>query len=107
MKLRALRIALSLFFAVNIAEPFSHASSAKEQRESQAEHNTYSSKIALTYNYRFGEAHPFSPSNIETRDGAFIDAKDFPTAQYCGHCHQEAHAQWRRLTPTQTERPGI
>ena len=57
------------------------------------ERDTYYGKAAKSYNYRFGVAHPFLPSNIETKDGQFIDPKIFLTAQYCGHCHQEAHAQ--------------
>ena len=28
--------------------------------------------------------------------GQFMSPKSFPTAQYCGHCHQEAYHQWRQ-----------
>ena len=30
------------------------------------------------------------------RGASFISAGSFPTAAYCGHCHQEAHAEWRQ-----------
>src|SRR4051812_24074382 len=56
----------------------------------------YSQKIAKEYTYRFGADHPFLPSNMTTDTGEFIDPKSFPTAKYCGHCHQEAHTQWRQ-----------
>jgi hypothetical protein len=66
--------------------------------------SAYSSKVIAGYNFRFGQGHPFLPSNIETNDGDFINPKDFPTAQYCGHCHQEAHAQWRQSAHSNSNR---
>ena len=42
------------------------------------------------------EGRPFLPSNATTDTGEFIDPKSFPTAKYCGHCHQQAHAEWRQ-----------
>ena len=38
---------------------------------------------------------PFLPSNATSRDGQFMNPKSFATAQYCGHCHQEAYHEWR------------
>ncbi|QMV18619.1 tetratricopeptide repeat protein [Granulicella sp. 5B5] len=64
----------------------------------------YNKKIAAIYNYKFGEQHPFYPSNATTDTGAFIDPKDFPTAAYCGHCHQAAHAQWRESAHSNSNR---
>jgi tetratricopeptide (TPR) repeat protein len=52
--------------------------------------------IASRYNYAFGKDTPFLPSNATTSTGQFISPKSFPTAQYCGHCHQEAYRQWRQ-----------
>ncbi|MGA2535501.1 MAG: tetratricopeptide repeat protein, partial [Terracidiphilus sp.] len=51
--------------------------------------------IASHYNYSFGKDTPFLPSNATDSNGQFISPKAFPTAQYCGHCHQEAYHQWR------------
>ena len=65
---------------------------------------TYNAKIAATYNYRYGKDHPFLPSNMATEDGQFFDPKDFPTAQYCGHCHQESHKQWRQSAHSNSNR---
>jgi tetratricopeptide (TPR) repeat protein len=52
--------------------------------------------VAARYNYAFGEESPFLPSNATTVDGQFWSPKVFPTAEYCGHCHQEAYHQWRQ-----------
>jgi hypothetical protein len=70
-------------------------------------HDTYSDKIADSYNYRFGKDHPFLPSNIQTGNGEFINPKNFPTAQYCGHCHQEAHSQWRQSAHSNSNRASL
>jgi tetratricopeptide (TPR) repeat protein len=52
--------------------------------------------VASRYNYAFGKDTPFLPSNATTVNGQFWSPKAFPTAQYCGHCHQEAYHQWRQ-----------
>jgi tetratricopeptide (TPR) repeat protein len=52
--------------------------------------------VALRYNYAFGKDTPFLPSNATSSNGQFLSPKSFPTAQYCGHCHQEAYRQWRQ-----------
>ena len=66
--------------------------------------HAYSEKVAATYNNRFGTGH-FLPSYATTEDGEFMDPKSFPTAQYCGHCHQEAYAQWRQSAHSNSNRP--
>ena len=66
-----------------------------ENAEHSAARTAYSQKIAATYNYRYGKEHPFLPSNMTTDNGEFIQPADFLTAQYCGHCHQASHQQWR------------
>jgi Flp pilus assembly protein TadD/thiol-disulfide isomerase/thioredoxin len=52
--------------------------------------------VAGHYSFRFGADSPFLPSNATTDTGEFIDSKSFLTAKYCGHCHQEAYAEWRQ-----------
>ena len=51
--------------------------------------------VAFRYNYAFGKDSPFLPSFATSSNGQFMSPKGFPTAQYCGHCHQEAYHQWR------------
>ena len=52
--------------------------------------------VSARYNYAFGKDTPFLPSNATSSNGQFLSPKSFPTAQYCGHCHQEAYRQWRQ-----------
>ena len=67
--------------------------------------HAYSEKIAAGYNNRFGATTHFLPSLATTDTGEFIDPKNFATAKYCGHCHQEAHAQWRQSAHSNSNRP--
>ena len=66
--------------------------------------HAYSERIAATYNYLYGKEHPFWPSNAATDTGEFIDPTSVPTAAYCGHCHQEAHTQWRESAHSNSNR---
>jgi Tfp pilus assembly protein PilF len=75
-----------------------------EADEAAAARQAYNDKIAAKYNFRFGRARPFLPSNLTTDTGAFIDPKLFQTADYCGHCHQEAHQQWRESAHSNANR---
>ena len=104
----------SLFYGVLLFAAFALVSSAGTPRsvtagtdsDAAAEaRSAYSQKAATKYSYRFGEEHPFLPSNLRTDNGEFIDPKSFPTAQYCSHCHQEAHAQWRQSAHSNSNRP--
>jgi tetratricopeptide (TPR) repeat protein len=52
--------------------------------------------VSARYNYAFGKDNPFLPSNATSSNGQFLSPKSFYTAQYCGHCHQEAYHQWRQ-----------
>jgi tetratricopeptide (TPR) repeat protein len=52
--------------------------------------------VASRYNYAFGKDTPFIPSNATSSTGQFVSPKSFYTAEYCGHCHQEAYHQWRQ-----------
>jgi tetratricopeptide (TPR) repeat protein len=56
----------------------------------------FHNSIAARYNYAFGKESPFLPSNAMTVNGQFVSPKSFYTAEYCGHCHQEAYHQWRQ-----------
>ena len=56
----------------------------------------YTQSISEHYNFHFGADKPFLPSSATTETGGFISPRSFPTAAYCGHCHQEAHAEWRQ-----------
>jgi len=63
--------------------------------DAAAARHLYSARIAKGYDYRMGADRPFLPSNATTDTGEFLDPRSFPTAAYCGHCHQQSLHQWR------------
>lgn len=70
-----------------------------------ADAGTYSQQTSQHYNFRFGAGHPFLPSNATTESGGFVDPKSFLSAKYCGHCHQQAYAEWRQTAHANSFRP--
>ncbi len=70
--------------------------SAYADDDAAAQRAIYSQDVAEHYRWTFGADRPFLPSNATTDTGQFIDPKSFPTAKYCGHCHQQAYAEWRQ-----------
>jgi tetratricopeptide (TPR) repeat protein len=64
--------------------------------DAAAQGSTYSQNIAAHYSMPFAQDKPFLPSIATTQTGEFIDPKSFPTAEYCGHCHQQVYAEWRQ-----------
>ena len=86
-------------FTVKAVRAGSEVDAAAEARQA------YTQRVAATYNKRFGEKNYFLPSNATTDTGEFLDPKSFPTAKYCGHCHEEAHAEWRQSAHSNSNRP--
>jgi Flp pilus assembly protein TadD len=70
--------------------------SAYAASDAAAQRSEYSQNVGAHYKMPFVAGRPFFPSNATTDTGEFIDPKSFPTAEYCGHCHQQAHADWRQ-----------
>lgn len=66
------------------------------QSGESAEGKNYSDQIRKTYNYLFGKDNFSLPGNAATEGNEFIEPGAFPTAEYCGHCHEEAYHQWRQ-----------
>jgi tetratricopeptide (TPR) repeat protein/thiol-disulfide isomerase/thioredoxin len=95
---RALPVAGALLLAVGLClQPWSvKPAHAAADDTTPAPRPPYSQSVSEHYNYRFGADEPFLPSNAATDTGRFIDPKGFLPASYCGHCHQEAHAEWRQ-----------
>lgn len=98
-------VLLILFLSAGASCLFHAAHASSEDDAAAAAHATYVKKVASYYNYRFGATTPFLPSYATTEDGQFIDPKLFPTAKYCGHCHEEAHQQWRESAHSNSNRP--
>ena len=56
----------------------------------------YGSKVSETYNFHFGPQNIALPGNAAIEGNSFIQPGAFPKAEYCGHCHPQAYAQWRQ-----------
>lgn len=56
----------------------------------------YAAKVAKSYNFAFGAGNISTPGNAAVEGNTFLQPDTFPTATYCGHCHQEAYHQWRQ-----------
>jgi Tfp pilus assembly protein PilF len=95
---KTFRVAGSLLLAGGVVCAFAmlHTRTAHAADDSAADRAIYSHDVGEHYNTRFGSDRPFLPSNATTDTGQFIDSKTFLTAKYCGHCHQEAYAEWRQ-----------
>ncbi len=91
--------AAGLYFAA----PKKVRAAAEPAVSAEARH-AYSDKVASHYNDHFSADAHFLPSNMTTDTGEFIDPKNFPTAEYCGHCHQESHKQWRESAHSNSNR---
>src|SRR5580700_3206467 len=95
---RTIRVAGSILLAGTVACGLAtlRTHPAQAASDSAFDRAVYSNDVAEHYNTRFGADRPFLPSNATTDTGQFIDSKTFLTAKYCGHCHQEAYAEWRQ-----------
>jgi lipoprotein NlpI len=69
---------------------------AKAERESEEARKAHNALVAGSYNFRYGKDKPFTPGNIKVQGEGFLQPGAFPSAEYCGTCHQEAYAQWRQ-----------
>ena len=109
-KLRVMVVAMASVLVLGVAGMalmFAWPTSVKassEADEAAAARQAYSEKTAAKYNFRFGKDQPFLPSNATTDNGQFINPRSFYTAEYCGHCHQESHDQWRQSAHSNANR---
>ena len=55
----------------------------------------WNASVAPGYNYAFGQDRPYAPGNLQVVGSGFLQPDAFPSAEYCGGCHQQAYAQWR------------
>ncbi len=56
----------------------------------------YTKKVEQTYAYPFPNGQNSFPGNATVVGNNFLPSSAFPTAAYCGHCHQAAYHQWRQ-----------
>ncbi len=56
----------------------------------------YADKVRENYAFPFVKGNISLPGNAAVEGNDFLQPGAFPTAAYCGHCHQEAYHQWRQ-----------
>ena len=66
------------------------------QSDSSLDGQKYADRIRQSYNFRFANDNLSLPGNAAVEGNTFIQPGAFPEAEYCGHCHEEAYAQWRQ-----------
>lgn len=64
--------------------------------KSTPQQDPYSEQLSHNYNFVFEKGNISLPGNAAVEGGGFLRAEDFPDAEYCGHCHEEAYHQWRQ-----------
>ncbi|MGD0515858.1 MAG: multiheme c-type cytochrome, partial [Terriglobales bacterium] len=69
---------------------------AKAIERSEEDRKAHNAVVTPAYNFHYGKKNPYTPGNIQVQGEGFIQPGAFPTADYCGTCHQEAYAQWRQ-----------
>ncbi len=71
-------------------------SKAKAELATEAARKEYNATVTPAYNFHYGPKNPFTPGNVQVVGEGFIQPGAFPSAEYCGTCHQEAYSQWRQ-----------
>ncbi len=72
------------------AAPVGRAQTEDAARKAYADH------VRETYAFPFAAGSISLPGSAAMEGNDFVQPSAFPTAAYCGHCHQEAYAQWRQ-----------
>ena len=69
---------------------------AKAEQVTDAARTAHNAVVSPAYNFHYGKKNPYTPGNITVQGDGFIQPGAFPSAEYCGTCHQEAYKQWRQ-----------
>lgn len=69
---------------------------AKAEAKVAADRKAYNEAVTPSYNFHYGKGNPYTPGNIKVAGEGFQQPGAYPSAEYCGTCHQEAYIQWRQ-----------
>jgi tetratricopeptide (TPR) repeat protein len=69
---------------------------AKQEQMLESDREAHNAAVTPSYNYHFGKLKPYTPGNITVEGKGFLQPDAYPSAEYCGTCHQEAYSQWRQ-----------
>ena len=100
MSLFGRRICLPLLFFAGMCIflwPKTHAAENPPAQQTGPDNlKAYTAEINQTYTYPFGPGQISLPGNAAVAGNMFLPTSAFPSAAYCGHCHQEAYHEWRQ-----------
>lgn len=69
---------------------------ARAEQLLETDRQAHNAAVTLSYNFHFGKLNPYTPGNITVQGKGFLQPDAYPSAEYCGACHQEAYSQWRQ-----------
>jgi len=69
---------------------------ARAETRTEADRKAYNALVTPAYNFHYGPKNPYLPGNIQVEGQGFLQPGAYPSAEYCGTCHQEAYSQWRQ-----------
>ncbi len=69
---------------------------ARAEQATEGDRKKYNEGVTPTYNFHYGPKNPFTPGNVQAQGEGFLQPGAYPSAEYCGTCHQEAYSQWRQ-----------
>jgi Tfp pilus assembly protein PilF len=69
---------------------------ARAEEAVAADRKTYNAGVTPSYNFHYGPKNLFTPGNVQAEGEGFLQPGSYPSAEYCGTCHQEAYSQWRQ-----------
>ena len=69
---------------------------ARAELATDAARKAHNDLVTPAYNFHYGKLNPYTPGNVTVQGEGFIQPGAFPSAEYCGTCHQEAYKQWRQ-----------
>ncbi len=69
---------------------------AKQEQMLESDREAHNATVTPSYNFHFGKLNLYTPGNITVEGKGFLQPDAYPSAEYCGACHQEAYSQWRQ-----------
>jgi len=69
---------------------------ARAEAKVAEDRKEYNAQVTPSYNFHYGPKNPFLPGNVQVQGEGFLQPGAYPSAEYCGTCHQEAYSQWRQ-----------
>jgi cytochrome c-type biogenesis protein CcmH/NrfG len=92
----ALTVGCVLAFQPKIQAHSDQTQTEQKITDAEAARKEYAERVGKSYNFAFGKGNISTPGNGAVEGNTFLSPDAFPTADYCGHCHQEAYHQWRQ-----------